>query len=159
GVQEKGPRGVYQLLQLSYQRKFRAGAVAATQRLSRILLGPVAGQLTSKRLVVVADGALQYIPFAALTAPRGGRPLIAEHEIVNLPSVSALGQLRQDIGGREPAPKTIIAVADPIYGSVDARFKTRTGRAAPSQADDASPLAAVTRAARDAKLNGFPRLF
>ena len=41
--------------------------------LSRILLGPVAARLGKKRLVVVADGALQYIPFAALPEPETGR--------------------------------------------------------------------------------------
>src|SRR5262249_20122114 len=37
--------------------------------LSRILLKPVASRLGRKRLVIVADGALQYIPFAALPEP------------------------------------------------------------------------------------------
>ena len=32
-------------------------------------LGPVASQLGKKRLLIVADGALQYVPFAALTMP------------------------------------------------------------------------------------------
>ncbi len=41
--------------------------------LSRILLGPVASQLGRKRLVIVADGALQYLPFAALPAPETER--------------------------------------------------------------------------------------
>src|SRR5262249_48944785 len=41
--------------------------------LSRILLGPVAAQLGKKRLVIVADGALQYLPFAALPAPETER--------------------------------------------------------------------------------------
>ena len=41
--------------------------------LSQILLGPVAAQLGKKRLVIVADGALQYLPFAALPAPEMGR--------------------------------------------------------------------------------------
>jgi CHAT domain-containing protein len=41
--------------------------------LSRILLGPVASQLGGKRLVIVADGALQYVPFAALPEPATGR--------------------------------------------------------------------------------------
>jgi len=34
-----------------------------------MLLAPVATQLGNKRLVVVADGALQYIPFAMLPEP------------------------------------------------------------------------------------------
>src|SRR5215470_5260338 len=54
--------------------------------LSRILLSPVASRVGRKRLVIVADGALQYIPFAALPEPAPGRPgaftpLIAGHEI------------------------------------------------------------------------------
>ncbi|MBD2354273.1 CHAT domain-containing protein [Tolypothrix sp. FACHB-123] len=39
--------------------------VAATE-LSQLILSPVKGKLGTKRLVIVADGALQYIPFAAL---------------------------------------------------------------------------------------------
>jgi CHAT domain-containing protein len=38
---------------------------AATE-LSQLILAPVKGKLGKKRLVIVADGALQYIPFAAL---------------------------------------------------------------------------------------------
>jgi hypothetical protein len=42
---------------------------AAAMALSRMLLGPVAGQLGKKRLLIVADGALHYVPFGALPAP------------------------------------------------------------------------------------------
>ena len=42
---------------------------AAAQALSQTLLAPVAAQLGNKRLVIVADGALQYIPFAMLPEP------------------------------------------------------------------------------------------
>jgi CHAT domain-containing protein len=41
---------------------------AATE-LSRIVLAPVAAELGTKRLVIVADGALQYVPFAMLPDP------------------------------------------------------------------------------------------
>jgi len=40
--------------------------------LSQTLLGPVADQLGNKRLLIVADGALQYLPFAALPKPTAG---------------------------------------------------------------------------------------
>ncbi len=43
--------------------------LAAANSLSQMLLGPVAGQLGKKRLVIVADGMLQYIPFGALPYP------------------------------------------------------------------------------------------
>ena len=35
-----------------------------------MLLGPVAAELGKKRLLVVSDGALQYVPFAALPTPK-----------------------------------------------------------------------------------------
>ena len=38
----------------------------AAEELSKLVLAPVKDKLAKKRLVVVADGALQYIPFAAL---------------------------------------------------------------------------------------------
>ena len=38
----------------------------AAEKLSKLVLAPVKDKLGKKRLVVVADGALQYIPFAAL---------------------------------------------------------------------------------------------
>ena len=41
----------------------------AARALSRIVLEPVRGQLANKRLLIVSDGALQYIPFAALPLP------------------------------------------------------------------------------------------
>lgn len=41
----------------------------AAETLSRMLLGPVASQLGKRRLVIVAEGALQYVPFAALPDP------------------------------------------------------------------------------------------
>ena len=55
--------------------------------LSRMLLGPLADHPEKKRLVIVADGALHYVPFAALPHPfcpvgaahikvRGGEPAI-----------------------------------------------------------------------------------
>jgi CHAT domain-containing protein/predicted negative regulator of RcsB-dependent stress response len=41
--------------------------------LSWMLLGSAASQLGGKRLLIVADGALQYLPFGALPAPEIGR--------------------------------------------------------------------------------------
>ena len=46
-------------------------AVAAN--LSRMLLAPLAAELKQKRLVIVAEGVLQYVPFAALPSPENSR--------------------------------------------------------------------------------------
>lgn len=84
--------------------------------LSRLLLDPVARLLPGKRLLVVGDGILQSLPFAALSEPGTGEPLVAHHEIVTLPSVSVLGVLRQEMASRPPAPKTLWLLADPAFG-------------------------------------------
>src|SRR5262245_21110629 len=94
--------------------------------LSRMILGPVAAELGSKRLLIIADGALHYVPFAALNAPdapAGSRPLILDHEIVNLPSISALAVLRHETAGRKSAGKAVAVLADPVFSSDDARVQ------------------------------------
>lgn len=90
-------------------------------RFSEMVLGKVAGQLTGKRLLVVSDGALQYVPFGALPIPgiRGETgepvPLVIEHEIVNMPSASTLAVLRKETRGRKPAEKAVAVLADPVF--------------------------------------------
>jgi len=92
--------------------------------LSRLILLPAKDQLTRKRLVVVADGALQYVPFAALTVSTGPyRPLVFDHELVSLASASAFAVQRQNLKDRVPAPKSVAVVADPVFSMSDARFK------------------------------------
>jgi tetratricopeptide (TPR) repeat protein len=65
-------------------------------RLSQMLLAPAIKEMSKPRLAIVADGALQYIPFAALPKPstersdkqrasRTYQPLIIDHETVMLP--------------------------------------------------------------------------
>jgi CHAT domain-containing protein/uncharacterized protein HemY len=99
---------------------------AAAHSLSQTLLAPVAAQLGDRRLVVVADGALQYIPFAMLPHPAGGKgePLVVRHEIVSLPSASALAVQRAELAGRQPAPKLLAVIADPVFDRTDGRFKS-----------------------------------
>jgi hypothetical protein len=73
-----------------------------------MILEPAAGDLGTKRLVIVAEGALQYVPFAALSVPGVGyQPLILRHEVISLPSASAFAVQRENLANREPAPKTL----------------------------------------------------
>ncbi len=87
--------------------------------LSALILGPVAAELGTKRLAVVADGMLQYISFAMLPVAR--RPMLVDHEIVSLPSASALAVQRQEIVGRKVAPRDIAVIADPVFEATDQR--------------------------------------
>ena len=104
--------------------------------LSRALFGPVAQQLGSKRLLIVADGALQYLPFEALPAPEtvkqseGGPatsdlvPLAIKHEVVYLPSAATLITLRREAAARpHAAPKSLFVLADPVFDKGDPRVK------------------------------------
>lgn len=101
--------------------------------LGRLLLGPVAGQLSHQRLVVVPDGALQYIPFGALPLPAGKasgedvRPvlLFERHEVVDLPSASALAVQRRALARRPPAAKRLAVLADPVFDRQDPRVTAR----------------------------------
>jgi CHAT domain-containing protein len=90
-----------------------------------ILLGPVKHILGEKRLVIVADGALQYIPFAALPDPEatGTAPLVLKHEIVNLPSASVLGALRRRVS-RPGTPYSVAVLADPVFEPDDDRLRS-----------------------------------
>jgi CHAT domain-containing protein len=76
---------------------------------------------------VIADGILQYVPFAALPdpeAPAGAAapPLVVRHEVVHLPSASALDVLRRETAGRPPAPRQLAVLADPVFTADDPRL-------------------------------------
>ena len=81
--------------------------------LSNILFGPAANLLGKKRLLVLADGELLSVPFAALPAPGGKAPIVVDHEVVNLLIISVLAHGRKDPATHQPATKTVLVVADP----------------------------------------------
>ncbi|MEG4913044.1 CHAT domain-containing protein [Microcoleus sp. B7-D4] len=100
----------------------------ANNTLSQIILQPVAAQLAQKRLLIVGDGILNYLPFAALSLPETpgknpNPPLIVDHEIVLLPSASTLGILRQNYNDRQPPTRTLAMLADPVFSPNDERVK------------------------------------
>jgi CHAT domain-containing protein len=114
-------------------RRADADLSAAGFELSRLILQPVAAELGDRRLLIVADGVLQLIPFAALPAPEPRRESVAKnpasdrllldhHVISYLPSATVLAQLRRDVQGREPAPQTLAVFADPVFETDDERL-------------------------------------
>ncbi|MEG4207137.1 CHAT domain-containing protein [Microcoleus sp. Pol7_A1] len=103
----------------------------ANNTLSQIILQPVAAQLAQKRLLIVGDGILNYLPFAALSIPETpgknrNQPLIVDHEIVLLPSASTLGILRQNYNDRQPPTRTLAMLADPVFSADDERVKNES---------------------------------
>ena len=97
----------------------------AARSLSHLVVDPLASEFRTKRLVLVPDGALQTVSFASLptTEAGGDTHLIAEHEIVVLPSASIIGVLRQEIASRKPVPRGIIVIANPVFSADDFRVK------------------------------------
>src|SRR5205085_11597656 len=113
----------------------KGAAVDSAARLSQMLLAPVAAQLGKKRLLIVSDGALQFIPFSALPIPAASdkkdtyQPLIVKHEIVTLPSASTLSVLRREVKDRQPTARTLAVLADPVFESTDGRIKSPASKA------------------------------
>ncbi len=109
---------------------------AAGAALTEVLLAPARDLLADRRLVVVADGALHYVPFAALpdpAAPPGAPPppLVVGHEIVGAPSAAVLAALRRE--GPSAAAETLAVFADPVFEADDPRVEPA---AAPRSADE-----------------------
>ncbi len=157
---EKSATRVYELLTARNRRvkfetvderrarieKADAEYAEAAAALSQLVLAPVAKEIAGKRLLIVSDGALQYVPFAALPTPSAdvtdqssdssarttnngpqttayGQPLALDHEVVVLPSALTLAVLRREIAGRKPAPRAIAVLADPVFDKEDERVK------------------------------------
>lgn len=110
-------------------RKAEAEYPAAAANLSRMILGPLGPLPGVKRLLVVSDGALQYIPFAALPDQMGRpgatrMPLVQRYEIVNLPSASVISEIRQDVARRKPSSQMLAVLADPVFDGGDPRVRS-----------------------------------
>jgi CHAT domain-containing protein len=168
-------RSVFRVLESAAQRQQRIARadlelVKAAGELSAMVIAPVASELGAKRLVIVPDGALQYIPFAMLREPRSldsgpgslsdpaqattaqhkdqkpktkDQPLIVNHEVVSLPSASALAVQRQSLAGRKPAPNAVAVIADPVFSASDARLKVNARTA--DQKQDPTSAGSNTR--------------
>jgi CHAT domain-containing protein/Tfp pilus assembly protein PilF len=87
----------------------------SARKLSRMVIDTAASAIAGKRLVIVPDGALQRLPFAILQAVGEPEPLVASHEIVMLPSASALAVLRREAATRKPPSKLLAVFADPAF--------------------------------------------
>lgn len=152
---ETRARRLYELLGRPASSQARAAELEeVTRQLSEQVLGPI-DTLPGQRIVIVADGVLQYLPFSILYGPgieAQPETLIRNHEIVYLPSTSVLAAQRTASTDRQTAGKKIAIFADPVFELTDRRFTT--------QAVDASADTDVTmqRSASRADPNELKRL-
>jgi CHAT domain-containing protein/tetratricopeptide (TPR) repeat protein len=145
-----------------------AGFVVASSALYKAAVEPAAATLGEKRLLIVADGALNYVPFEALvkspeSADYSSLPyLIKSNEIIYAPSASVIGAIRQQNNQR--AGRTMLILADPVFNSNDARARGVTttpvnaetrGLGIQSALTDLAGQAAAPTA-ESAKMQGLP---
>ena len=97
--------------------------------LSQMLFGQIATELGKKRLLLVTEGKLQFVPFSALPVPgtlidSNTEPkwLILDHEIVQSPSIATLRAIRAaKKKNRDAADKIAAVIADPVFARSDTR--------------------------------------
>lgn len=145
-----------------------AAFVTASSALYKAALEPAATTLGEKRLLIVADGALNYVPFEALvkspeSADYSSLPyLIKSNEVIYAPSASVVGVIKQQNNNR--AGRAMLILADPVFNSNDARAKGAAASANESETRGlgiSSALADVTgqdaaTAAGSTKMQGLP---
>ncbi|HEX5886755.1 MAG TPA: CHAT domain-containing protein, partial [Pyrinomonadaceae bacterium] len=104
--------------------------VAASNALYKVVLEPAAGMIGEKRLLIVADGALNYIPFEVLlkSADSGDFSslgyLVKSNEIVYAPSASVVAAIRQQRA--KSTNSAMLIIADPVFNSNDTRARKTT---------------------------------
>jgi CHAT domain-containing protein len=146
-----------------------AAMIAASNALYKVVIEPAASAIGDKRLLVVADGALNYVPFEALVSSAASADfsaapyLVRTNEIVYTPSASVIAAIRQQPA--KPSGRAMLIVADPVFNSVDERAKgaapgsagegTRGLGLASAVADVAGPQGS-SAAATPANMQGLP---
>lgn len=129
-----------------------------SKKLSAVLLAPIVDKITRKRLAIVADGILQFIPFASLQIQnpksKAQSPLIENNEIVVLPSANVLAEIRRNSAESKTPEKTLTIFADAVFEANDTRLSSAAKVINPTQ-----KTPELSRVLRDFDLNtGFPRL-
>jgi CHAT domain-containing protein len=159
---------------LTWQTQQEQAQLAAATALSQAILLPAGKLIKGKRLLIVPDGALHYVPFAAL--PELGvvdlvlgaekkqrhslvpspQPLIVGHEILTLPSASLLAVLRKLRTQRPPAALLLAVLADPVFSQRDARLLLTTGPELSSSPPAANVLRSLTNGLEPERLERLP---
>jgi CHAT domain-containing protein len=104
-----------------------AAVIAASNALYKAAVEPAASVTGDKRLLIVADGALNYVPFEALVTSAAAADfasapyLIKTNDIIYAPSASVIGAIRQQ--STKPSGRAVLIVADPVFNSRDDRSR------------------------------------
>lgn len=138
----------------------RGQAQELLHQLSEALLQPVATLSSYKRVVIIPDGDLASVPFAALPTPglpqrQGARgpersaSFGADHEVLVAPSASALHLLRRRGAKRAPPPSPLLAVGDAVFEATISSASVAAGKREPGSASTPLPLRRLPFARRE----------
>lgn len=123
---------------------------SAIGEVSRLVLEQVSTNLKTPRLIVIADGALQYIPFQILRNPaKANEPLITAFDIVAAPSASTLALVRQEHANRKHGSKLLVGFGDAVFSH---DYTPQGSKIAEAESGSA-------RAEKVSRLAKLPRLF
>lgn len=158
---EHASRRVHESLQ-RHDPAERARDAVARSALAEMLLGPVVSELDGRRLAIVPDGALAYVPFEALPAPgwlrgaSGSSDLDASavllqdrFEIVYLPSASTLVMQRRRSPGAHDG--SVAVLADPVVSRTDPRVAAKIAGAESAPGAETPALGRLSATRREAE--------
>jgi CHAT domain-containing protein/predicted negative regulator of RcsB-dependent stress response len=121
----------------------------AIDDVSRLVVEPLSPKLQTSRLIIIADGILQYVPFQILkTSGLAGEMMISRFDIIDAPSASAFAAVRRERLRRQPGSKLLIGFGDAVFSSEYAPH--------PTKADTSSSLEGSRAGSR---FRDLPRLF
>jgi CHAT domain-containing protein len=99
--------------------------IASANALYKVAVEPASALIGDKRVLVVADGSLNYVPFQALVSATTGSDystlayLINKNEFAYAPSASVVSVIRQETV--RPTGKDVLLIADPVFSTDDPR--------------------------------------
>ena len=137
---------------------------AAAGALYNTAVAPAAPLFKQSRLLIVADGSLNYVPFAALTtdAPAANSDfstlpyLLKTNESLFAPSASVVAAIRQQRAAAATSAGGMLIVADPVFDASDARAGGAKTAAAQTPETDAARGLSFNSAVSDVDLNDKP---
>lgn len=115
---ESAASAYWRALSVTQPYAFEHQTRSVAEHLTKVLLTPVASELENQRLIIIGDGVLHYLPFAALplSFDEGAEERMVDHfELVHLPSIGILEILRQRASNRPPPEHSMAIFADPLF--------------------------------------------
>jgi CHAT domain-containing protein len=121
-----GPSLTRSIAQLTSGGQFNLADTVAVRRLAKELLGDLLEGLDARRLLVIADGPLHSVPFAAL--PVRSDELVVDRFVVGYaPSLALLLERKPERSGSRGS--RVVIVSDPVYAPDDRRLSLASAQA------------------------------